>query len=273
MAVFYDSGKFSFIEFEDSSGKKRLTPIHYRDLGDKKGDMYDKKVSWSDVVINGVPLEQTLQYENEIPRGSTTEEKSSVIIVNERKCEENFPSETEKDSKYEKKWLTRIEKLSLNPISLPEAKRKGDKQGNYPVKPKSKKEVRDEKLFASSDHFQGIIAENSTEEIEDYVTYIPQKVNGVTQYKKYCPPNHWINPVVQWDKIWREMDKIQTGVERSYHYVEPGKINKDGIKGPAIYFYNENSDDINFNFNPNTDMIISPSEKATSPLPTFGIAM
>lgn len=277
MSVFYDSGKFSFVKMSDGSGRDHLEPIHYRDLGEKHSNMYNKDIMWSDVVINGVPLEKTFQFENETRQECTTDsEPKSFLMINERKNKESTPSYDEEYSKYDKKWLTRMEKLAMNPITtLPEAKRKGDKQGNYPVKPKSKKEVRDEKLHASADHFQGIISENSTEDIEDYLTCIPLRCNnnGVTQYKKYCPPEHWINPIVQWDKIWREMDKIQTGIERSFHYVEPGKINKDGVKGPAIYFYDENSDNLNFNYNPESDMIISPCNEITLPFPTFRNAM
>lgn len=276
MSVFYDSGKFTFVKMKDGSGRDHLEPIHYRDLGDKYSNMYNKDIMWSDVVINGVPLEKTFQFENENIQESTTDnDQKSFIIVNERENKESLPSYNEKYSKYDIKWQNRIEKLSLNPISLPEAKRKDDKQGKYPVKPKSKKEVRDEKLHASADHFQGIVSENSTEDIEDYLTYIPlkRKGNGVTQYKKFCPPEHWINPVVQWEKIWREMDKIQTGIERSFHYIKPGEINKDGVKGPAIYFYNESSNDINFNYCENSDMIISPCKEVTLPFPTFGSVM
>ena len=66
--AFCDSDKFRFIEIDvqgEESGYdsgKHLIPVHYRELGEKEGLTYAKKVSWSDVVINGVPLEKSFEY-------------------------------------------------------------------------------------------------------------------------------------------------------------------------------------------------------------------
>ena len=64
--AFSDSDKFRFVEINEGGGSNYLIPVHYRDLGEKAGLTYDKKVSWCDIVINGVPLEKSFEYEDQI---------------------------------------------------------------------------------------------------------------------------------------------------------------------------------------------------------------
>ena len=65
MSRFFDSNMFTFGTVQERGGG-RLQPLHFRDLGEKKDELYDESISWNDVVINGVPLEKTFEYEDEI---------------------------------------------------------------------------------------------------------------------------------------------------------------------------------------------------------------
>ena len=57
MEGFSDSDKFIF-KLEDSGN---LMPVHHRELGEKNDNLYSPSVKWSDVAINGVPLDQTFE--------------------------------------------------------------------------------------------------------------------------------------------------------------------------------------------------------------------
>ena len=279
MAGFFDSDKFIFVEIPGSGGG-HLCPVHYRELGGKVNGLYSKKVSWADVTINNVPLEKTFEFEDSITEIENSKDLNSgngTIIVNERSAPIDIPIADDDDHTIfqEKKCMNRLEKMTLNPITLPDAKKKNSKE-RYPVKPKSKKEVRDEKIFSSGEKFDEITDEKDLGIMEDVITRVRVRFDPVEEikrlikelefnvdehpvhcpkYRTYCPPEHWIRPVIQWDKIWSEMDQIEYGRKRSYHYVEPGSVNKDGVRGPAIYFYDEDSYDLNYNYNEYSDFI------------------
>ena len=153
-------------------------------------------------------------------------------------------------------------------MNFQEAKKKRKSIERYPVKPKSKKQVRDEKIHTSSDKFQEITDEKSGEEIFLITRFIFRKKNDFKIIKnlmmrtpsdpwdppvyniykvpiatKYCPPLHWLEPETQWEKIWTHLDYLKTGEKRDYHYYPEGDEGK-----PCIFFYDKNSDDLNFNF-------------------------
>ena len=137
MEYFYDSNNFDFVEMEED-GKIFLAPVHYRELGEKDGKLYSKKVTWSDVLIHNVPLEKTFEFEVSIPEYVSMNEtmNQGIIIVNERKNKVILPEEKDESKDYRKNWMNRLEKMTLNPITLPEAKRKRKSVEKYPVKPK-----------------------------------------------------------------------------------------------------------------------------------------
>ena len=300
-----DSDKFKFVEMDiqgEESGYtsgKYLIPVHYRNLGEKDGHLYSKKVSWSDVVINGVPLEKSFEYEDQI-LDVIAEKKSfgdpGIIIVNERRgSSENSndvcDSSVSDDYRTEqKRWINRLKRLGLVPFNYREAKKKKKKsQGKYPVKPKHKRILHSQKQKEFLDDAE--LKEEELEELKDCVTmirtneyedatiYIDETVEntggwgpGVTWFKKrimknYCPPLHWIKPVVRWDLIWSEMDTIEYGKKRDYHYISPDEQDENGKPGPIIYLYDKDSDDLNYNFNWETDYISSSSKNLTTPLP------
>ena len=270
MEIFCDSDKFRFEELETPGGQKYLTPVHTRELGEKSGELYSPRVTWSDVAINGVPLEMTFTFEDDILRLQEEKEVSStesgVIVVNSRPIQ-SPPVVEEVD---DKRWMRRLEKLY--PMNFQEAKKKRKSVERYPVKPKSKKQVRDEKLHCSSDKFQVITDEKDDGLIVlDYTIYIqrhgdfkiikdlqmrtpgdpwwPHRYNiyKVPIRTKYCPPLHWLEPEVQWEKIWTHADELITGKKRDYHYYPNGIANCEAE--PCIYFYEKDSDDLNYNFN------------------------
>jgi hypothetical protein len=273
MEGFYDSDKFQFVEV-DFDGVKHLAPVHYRELGEKEGGLYSKKVSWSDVVINAVPLEKTFEFEDDQPIYEKEYSGTGIIIVNERKMKPIL-SEDEGDYQYKKKWMNRLSKIVEGPINLPEAKKKRKSVERYPVKPKDKKMVRDEKIFKSSEKFEELTDERDTEhmnkffdhihrdgEYEDVPIFIPGEMSspeagwseGWTTFKKkkmtpYYPPEHWIKPEILWEKIWTQMDELEYGWKRDYHYIPEGGYDSEGYPGPSIFFYDKNSDNLNYDFN------------------------
>ena len=263
MSGFFDSDKFIFKLDEDSG---HLAPHHFRELGEKSGELYSPSVKWSDVALNGVPLEKTFEYEDDIVQlqeeRSDHDEEPKYIMVNSRPSQPLIQGE-EIDNK---RWVKRLERLY--PMNFQEAKKKRKSIERYPVKPKSKKQVRDEKIHTSSDKFQEITDEKSGEEISlDYTIYFQKKndfkiiknlmmrtpsdpwdppvynIYKVPIATKYCPPLHWLEPEVKWEKIWTHLDYLKTGEKRDYHYYPEGDEGK-----PCIFFYDKNSDDLNFNF-------------------------
>ena len=151
-----------------------MTPVHHRDLGEKEDELYSPSVSWADVAINGVPLEQTFQFQDDILHLKNERDDSlpenGVIMVNSRPSQPLILEEEVED----KRWVRRLERLY--PMNFQEAKKKRKSVERYPVKPKSKKEVRDEKIHCSSDKFQEITDEKSgIEKSLDYTIYIQKK--------------------------------------------------------------------------------------------------
>ena len=262
MSAFSDSDKF-ILKLDEESG--HLAPHHFRELGEKSGELYSPSVKWSDVAINGVPLEKTFEYEDVISRIKEEKDvscdKQGVIMVNSRPSQSLIQEEEIDD----KRWVKRLERLY--PMNFQEAKKKRKSIERYPVKPKSKKQVRDEKIHSSTDKFQEITDEKGDLETSlDYTIYIQKKddfkviknlmmrtpsdpwdppvynIYKVPVRTKYCPPLHWLDPEVQWEKIWTHVDYLETGKKRDYHYYP------EGYKGkPCIFFYDKDSDDLNFN--------------------------
>tara|TARA_B100002019_G_C21130386_1_gene527978 strand:- start:10 stop:873 length:864 start_codon:yes stop_codon:yes gene_type:complete len=273
MEGFSDSDKFVFKS--DVSG--HLIPVHHRELGEKNDNLYSPRVTWSDVAINGVPLEKTFEYEDDMvqlqeERSDPCEEKK-YIIVNSRPSQPlSYSGEVED---MDKQWVKRLERLY--PMNFQEAKKKRKSIERYPVKPKSKKGVRDEKLHTSSDKFQEITDEKLGGDISlDYTIYIQKKDNykiikeelmrtpsdpiwppeyniiKVPIRTKYCPPLHWLEPEVQWEKIWTHVDELKTGKKRGYQYYPDGD---EYSKDPCIYFYDEDSEQLDWNFNWSRDFM------------------
>jgi hypothetical protein len=243
MESFCDGGNFRSVEMETPEGVKYSAPAHWRDLGEKSGGLYSPRVSWSDVIINGVPLEKTFEFEDDILRIKEEKDNSpsgaSVIVVNSRQCQKPKYYEGVE----EKRWVRRLEKLY--PMNFREAKKKRKSIERFPVKPKSKKQVRDEKIYYSADKFHEITDENlGGESVLDYsimihrhgdytiieeidmssVTpsypWLPQRyiTRKIPVYTKYCPPLHWLEPEIQWEKIWSHVDELKTGKKRDYYY-------------------------------------------------------
>ena len=167
MTSFCDSEKFKFVEM-DFDGK-HITPVHYRDLGEKEGQgqLYSKRVSWSDVVIHNVPLEKSFEFQDSrtiYEEGDKEYSQNGTIFVNEREVKPIIPDD-EDDYHYEKRWMNRLYKIVKGPVNLPQAKKKRKSIERYPVKPKCKKMVRDEKLIQSSEKFKEFTDERDTEHI------------------------------------------------------------------------------------------------------------
>jgi hypothetical protein len=253
MDNFFDAKLFDFVE--DGSGHKY--PVHYRELGEKEGHLYAKKVSWADVVINDVPLEQTFEFEdgiNAIQMCRDTEDHG-IIVVNER----NMPIDLvddDVDDPCQEKWLNRLDKVC--PMTYKEAK-KTKKKMKYIVKPKRRSES--EKQEKEYDMFQELIETNDHGPMKFNTFQVWSDSQDRQGKKTFCPPEHWLTPEVRWDLIWSAMDEIEYGYKRKYHYVKPGRYFhspphiRDFFTGPSIYFYDPDSDDLNMNFDYSTDYI------------------
>lgn len=265
MEGFSDSHKFLFKLDKDSG---YLMPVHYRELGEKNDNLYSPSVKWSDVAINGVPLEQTFEYEDDISRiqeeRSDSPEEQGIIMVNSRPSQSQSLPQVEEVE--DERWVNRLQRLY--PMNFQEAKKKRKSIEKYPVKPKGKKQVRDEKINSSSDKFREITDEKLGGDISlDYTIYIQKKddykiikeelmrtpgdpfwppqynIIKVPIQTKYCPPLHWLEPEVDWEKIWIHLDELKTGEKRDYHYYPEGDEGK-----PCIFFYEKDSDDLNYDF-------------------------
>ena len=259
MSSFSDSDKFMFVAQDDGF----LTPVHYRELGQKEGYLYSKKVSWADATINSVPLEQTFRYEDEIEyiRNTSNVSPGGYIVVNERPSQSISTEEDIPQIHHKKKWLNRLDKMTLQPMTLPQAKKKKKGHQRFQVKPKT--EVQKETEHHSSDKFQELIDTKSSGILGSFIYKIQYKdgyekrvswddgdyrgnnvkkeVRYIPKYKErtYCPPEHWLTPEIKWKNIWLEMDEIEHGYKRDYIYVREGELCPDSasIMGPAIYFF------------------------------------
>ena len=96
--------------------------VHHRDLGEKEGEMYVGAL-WSDVTINGVPLDDTLDLEIQdkaIESMNSFQERGSEIIVNDRKVNASVlisSSEHGMVDKYNSKYrVKKIKKYPTKPI-------------------------------------------------------------------------------------------------------------------------------------------------------------
>jgi len=249
MTGFHDYEKFAFVTSEAG----HLTPVHHRDLGNKCDQgLYSKNVSWADIVINEVPLEKTFEYEDSIASIESHIDNTPVkpYIVNARPCQVEFGPE--EDYQSAKKWTNRLNKMNITPFTFKEAKKSKKSTEKWPVKPKSKKEVREEKTNASADKFVDMTAANDHGKLGESITLIRDADSNIV---RYCPPQHWIEPHTDWESIWCEMDEISHGFKRQHRYVVDGETNKDGITGPAIYFYNEDDNDMNYSYDSDEDFI------------------
>ena len=147
----FDFGDIRFIT-KEVHGVEVLTPVHRRILGEKnERGLYPKKVTWADIVINNVPLEKTYEYEDKfmdirVPLYNPPERE---IMVNERIISEDF-----EDYDYPEKWVNRMDKIAVNPMTYGEAK-KTKKKVKYPVKPKN--EYTSEKRNSQTDNYRSII--------------------------------------------------------------------------------------------------------------------
>lgn len=283
MADFFDADKFFFADVVCEDGTTYREPRHYRDLGRKEDGLY-KSASWSDVVIHDVSLDDTINFSHEIDyveqilnqsQIGGEQDATMVTMVNGRENVLLPPNDGELNISVSQrnKWLNRLQKVSLNPMTLPEAKKKRKSIERYPVKPKSKKQVRDEKFHTSSEKFKEMVDEKDTKFVEDLVVMIHKKddyeyfgPNNPFRRKKYSPfciPHHLVYPVVQWDKIWSAMDTFELGRKREYYYICPGKCY--GHDGASIYFLEPKSDDFDFDFD--NDSIITFTPDLTFPFP------
>ena len=93
---------------DEDSG--HLAPHHFRELGEKSGELYSPSVKWSDVALNGVPLEKTFEYEDDIVQlqeeQSDHDEEPKYIMVNSRPSQPLIQGE-EIDNK---RWVKRLER-------------------------------------------------------------------------------------------------------------------------------------------------------------------
>lgn len=249
--AFSDSELFQFVEVDGFT-----VPIHYRSLGEKEGRLYAKKIQWKDVVINGIPLEKTFDYEDDILALKSSEGQGNrgVIVVNSRDVVEDFPDEDERI--YGEKWLNRLNKMKITPNTFKQAKTRKPSKNKRTTKPKT--EVQKEKNAVQREDFEELVDMKEHGEIPKNILKFHMRTLWTSfpeRSKTFVPPEHWITPVKRWDLIWSYMDTLVQGYERNYHYVPPGKITEEGIPGPAIYFFDKDNDDLNFEWRWNRDFV------------------
>ena len=256
--MFNDSHLFDFVDIDGV-----VVPVHRRELGEKEGHLYSKKVTWADVAWDGVGLNKTMFYENEIEelqgQKDTREDcKRGFIIVNERYIQEPIVDDEGLDTQ----MLRRIRNMKLGPLTFKEAKKKKPSKNKRCSKPPTKVEKEKHETFTET--FQEIVDNKDHGIHEDFqLKIIPKGSDCLTMYhgkKIFSPPIDWIEPVKRWDLIWSHMDTLEKGYKRNYKYTKPGHTDKNGVLGPAIYFYDENDTDLNYSFNWKEDFIFSEVE-------------
>ena len=255
--MFKDSHLFDFVDVDGV-----VIPVHRRELGEKEGHLY-KKVTWADVAWDGVGLDRTIFYENEIDelqgqKDQREDHERGVIVVNERHVQHPIDGDEDLDTQ----MLRRIRNMKLGPLTFKEAKKKKPSKNKRCSKPPTK--VEKEKHETFSETFQEVVDKKDHGIHEDFqLKIVPRESDCLTMYhgkKIFSPRIDWIEPVKRWDFIWSYMDTLEKGYKRNYKYTKPGLTDENGVLGPAIYFYDKNDPDLNYSFNWKEDFIFSEVE-------------
>jgi len=256
--MFRDSHLFDFVDVDGV-----FIPVHRRELGEKEGHLYSKKVTWADVAWDGVGLDETMFYENKIEEIQSQKDnrrdcERGVIIVNERGVQQPLIDDEELDTQ----MVRRIRNMKLGPLTFKEAKKKKPSKNKRCSKPQTKVEKEKHEKFA--DTFQEIVDDKDHGIHEGFqLKVIPKESDMKTKFygiKTFSPPIDWIEPVKRWDLIWSHMDTLEKGYKRNYKYTKPGWSDENGVLGPAIYFYDKDDTDLNYSFNWKEDFIFSEVE-------------
>lgn len=256
--MFKDSHLFDFVDLDGV-----VTPVHRRELGEKEGCLYDKTVSWADVAWDGVGLDKTMLYENEIEaiqeqKDRREDYERGVTVVNERVIHQTMIDDEEVDTQ----MLRRIRNMKLGPLTFKQAKKKKPSKNKRPSKPLTKVEKEKHETFAET--FQEVVDTKDHGIHEDFqLKIIPRGSDSLTMYygkRIFSPPIDWIEPVKRWDLIWSHIDTLENGYKRNYKYTRPECKDENGVLGPAIYFYDQNDTDLNYSFNWKEDFIFSEVE-------------
>ena len=270
--MFADSARFRFVKLGDGRTKY---PVHYRPLGVKEGEMYSKTVRWADVVINDVPLETTFEYEDVIEYLSSqrTDEdyERGVIIVNSRDYVPEKVVVDEEEGKYDTAYR-RLQNMKIAPMTFKQAKKKKPSKDKRSSKAKGnlrKHRVEKEKHLSFKERFKDVTSENKLGYVGENVMTFRKRDLWKNSEKTFVPPIHWVEPVKRWDLIWSKMDEEEIGYKRDYHYTPPGECDKNGIYGPAIYFYDKSDEDMNYSFDWRRDFIYGEYDFASNGGYTF----
>ena len=132
--MFRDSHRFDFVDMDGV-----VVPVHRRELGEREGHLYSKKVTWADVAWDGVCLDKTLSYENEIEglegqKDKREDHERGIIVVNERYIQ--HPPQIDED--LDTQMLRRIRNMKLGPLTFKEAKKKKPSKNKRCSKPPTK---------------------------------------------------------------------------------------------------------------------------------------
>ena len=255
--MFRDSHLFDFVDIDGA-----IVPVHRRELGEKEGHLYSKKVTWADVAWDGVGLDNTMFYETEIEEIQSQKDprddcERGFIIVNERGVQQPMVDDEGLDTQ----MLRRIRNMKLGPLTFKEAKKKKPSKNKRCSKPPTKIEKEKHETFTET--FQEIVDDKDHGIHEDFqLKVVPTGSDMKTQFygKTFSPPIDWIEPVKRWDLIWSHMDTLEKGYKRNYKYTKPGWSDENGVLGPAIYFYDKDDTDLNYSFNWKEDFIFSEVE-------------
>lgn len=190
--MFKDSHLFDFVDVDGV-----VIPVHRRELGEKEGHLY-KKVTWADVAWDGVGLDRTIFYENEIDelqgqKDQREDHERGVIVVNERHVQHPIDGDEDLDTQ----MLRRIRNMKLGPLTFKEAKKKKPSKNKRCSKPPTK--VEKEKHETFSETFQEVVDKKDHGIHEDFqLKIIPKESDCLTMYhgkKTFSPPIDWIEPI------------------------------------------------------------------------------
>jgi len=246
--VFCDSQKFDF---------KGDLPVHKKDVGEKDGFL-NSLGTWADAVNNDVPLHISFQNEDMVDTLSnrcSDENERKSIMVNAREMDYNPIKEDEYEGD---KWSARLKKMKISPMTFKESKGRRSSKNKRESKPKT--DIQMSKEYSQEDRFMELIEKNDHGIMKNNELQWQWSGSSLIHsdkrggHFKFFPPPHWLEPVMRWELIWSKIDEIETGKERDYIYVKDGETYR-GFTGPAMFFYNGQSNDVEFNFDWSKDFI------------------
>ena len=237
------SSIFEGAKFDSVMEWGEVREVHKRNLGSKVDHLYPC-ASWSDVTINNVYIDETINSEEAIKKieldqyVASLQEKGEPTIVNERYVSDTvMMSETSRKSfeKGDGKFTFRKRGATKEGKGKSREKKNIFKMNKF-LELEEYNSMRD-KIYEAI--YDSSLTDTQPFEINnDGVGYPgPGKIiNGL-----FFPPPRWIYPKTDYEKIWCHIEAIENGYGRKYQLMY--NISDEEMKNPiGIVFFKEQND-------------------------------